>query len=77
MAQWLMNPTRGVPVVAQWLADPTKDHEVAGSIPGPCSVGWRSDVAMSCGVGCRRGLDPALLWCGCGVGWRLQLLLDP
>ena len=28
----------------------------------PCLVGWGSGLAMSCGVGCRRGLDPALLW---------------
>ena len=51
----------GVPVVAEWLANPTRNHEVAGLIPG-CSVGYRSGVAMSCGVGCRCGLDPALLW---------------
>ena len=25
----------GVPVVAQWLTNPTRNHEVAGSIPGP------------------------------------------
>ena len=30
---------------------------------------------MSCGVGCRLGSDLALL--GSGVGWRLQLPLDP
>ena len=24
--------------------------------------GFRSSIAMSCGVGCRLGLDPALLW---------------
>ena len=28
----------------------------------PCSVGWGSDIAVSCGVGCRCGSDPALLW---------------
>ena len=26
-------------------------------------VGWGSVIAMSCGVGCRHGSDPALLWC--------------
>ena len=31
--------TRGVPVVAQWLTNPTRNHEVAGSVPAPCSVG--------------------------------------
>ena len=25
-------------------------------------MGWGSGVAVKCGVGCRRGLDPVLLW---------------
>ena len=25
-------------------------------------VGWGSGIAVSCGVGCRCGSDPALLW---------------
>ena len=29
----------GVLVMAQWLMNPTRNHEVVGSIPGPCSVG--------------------------------------
>ena len=33
--------------------------------PCPCSVGWGSGVAVSCGVGRRRGSDPALLWLWC------------
>ena len=28
----------------------------------PCSVGWGSGIAVSCGVGCRRSLDHTLLW---------------
>ena len=28
--------------------------------PWPCSVGEGSGVAMSCDIGCRRGLDPTL-----------------
>ena len=42
--------------MAQWLTNPTRNHEVVGSIPG---------LAVSCGVGCRHGLDPTLLrlWC--------------
>ena len=34
-----------------------------------------SGIAMSCGVSRRHGSDPAC-W-GCGLGWRLQLGLDP
>ena len=30
--------------------------------PWPCSVGYRSGIARSCGVGCRCGSDPELLW---------------
>ena len=30
--------------------------------PWPCSVGGRSDVAVSCGAGRRHRLDPMLLW---------------
>ena len=40
--------------------NPTSIHEDVGLIPG--SVGWGSRVAMSCGVGCRLGLDSELLW---------------
>ena len=31
----------------------------------PRSVGEGSSVAVSCGVGCRRGSDPELLWLWC------------
>ena len=37
----------------------------SGIDPCPCSVGWWSGIAMSCGVGCRRGSDLALLWLWC------------
>ena len=33
--------------------------------PLPHSVGWGSGIAMSCGVGCIRGLDLVLLWLWC------------
>ena len=36
-----------------------------GFNPWPCSVGWGSGVAMSCGVCCRCSLDPTLLWLWC------------
>ena len=40
----------------------TRNREVAGSTPGLAQ--WIKDLALtvSCGVGHRRGLDPALLW---------------
>ena len=33
--------------------------------PQPRLVGYRSGIAMSCGVACRPSLDPALLWLWC------------
>ena len=52
-----------VPVVVQWkqirLASMRMQFD-----PWPCTVGWRSSIAMSCCVGCRRGSNPGflLLW---------------
>ena len=46
----------------------TSIHEDTGSIPGlafdpwSCSVGLRSSIAVSCGVGRSCGSDLALLW---------------
>ena len=53
--------------MAQWLKNPTRNHEVAGFGPWPCSVGWGSGVAVSCGVGHRCSSDPAV-GCGSGIG---------
>ena len=46
MAQWVKNPTAGVPVVAQWLTNPTRNHEVAGSIPALAQ--WVNDPVIRC-----------------------------
>ena len=47
--------------MAQWLTNPARNHEVSGLIPGLTQ--WVKDPAVTCGVGRRRGSDPALLWC--------------
>ena len=56
--------------MAQWLTNLTRNHEVAGLIPG--SVGWGSSLAVSCGVVCRLGSDPELLWL-----WRRPVATAP
>ena len=51
--------------MVQWLTNPTRNREVVGSIPVLA-------VAVSCGVGCRRGSDLVLLWL-----WRRLAAVAP
>ena len=54
----------GVPLWLSGWRTRLSIHENAGSIPGLTQyVG--SSIAASCGVGCRFGLDPTLLWLWC------------
>ena len=48
--------------MAQWLTNPTRNHEVVGLVPGPAQWVKGLGVGVSCGVGCRCGSDPVLLW---------------
>ena len=45
--------------------NPTRNHDIAGLIPGLAQWVGGSSVAVSCGVGCRHGSDPVLLWLWC------------
>ena len=58
--------------MAQWLTNPTRNHEVAGSVPALAQWAKGSGVAVSCGVGCRRSSDLALLWL-----WRRPVATAP
>ena len=61
--------------MAQWLTNPTRNHEVVGLIPALlsgltiqcCRELWCRDAARI----------PHCSGCGSGVGWQLQLRLDP
>ena len=59
--------------MAQWLTNPTKDHEVVGSIPG--LTRWVKDPMLQGAV--VQVADVAWTLSCCGVGWQLQLRVDP
>ena len=48
-----------------WCRENESDQEPCRFDPWPCSVGEGSSIALSCSVGCRRGLNLVLLclWC--------------
>ena len=51
--------------MVQWVKNPTSIHEAAGLIPGLDQWVKGASIAVSCGVGCRRGSDLSLLWLWC------------
>ena len=61
--------------MAQWLTNPTRNHEVAGVIPGLAQ--WGQDLALPGAVMWVADAAWITCCCGSGVGWWLQLQLDP
>ena len=64
----------------QQVKNRTSIHEVAGSIPDLAQWVKGSGLVTSCGVMSRVKVSGAAQiphFCGCGVGWQLQLQFDP
>ena len=59
-------------LVAPWVKNPALSLLWHRFDPWPHSAGQRLNVAVSCGVGCRCGSDPALLWL-----WRRRVATAP
>ena len=74
-SRYIFNFFRGVPVVAQWLMNPSRNHEVSGSIPALAQ--WVNNPALPRAVVYVEDEARIPSCCGSGVGWQLQLQLDP
>ena len=62
---FLKRLNRRSPQCASALTKLASIQEDPGSIPGLAQWVKRSGIAVSCGVGRRRDLDPTLLWLWC------------
>ena len=65
----------GVPIMEQWLTNPTRNHEVVDLIPGLAQ--WVKDPVLPWAVVWVTDAARIPRCCGCGVGRKLQLQLDP